>query len=486
MTSASERSTAVFLGPSLPLDAARALLDARYLPPAQFGDVYRWIGSEVSVIVLIDGVFHGRAPVWQRELLYAIQSGLRVYGAGSMGALRAAELHTYGMVGLGTVFRWYVSGAIDGDDEVALLHAGPEQGYRAFSEPLVNIRFNLGEAVARGVLESEEAAALVRALKALPFWERTLGALWETPAFGSLAEPRRADLRAFFEYEAIDLKRRDATQALLEVARYRGEPEVASPAAMPTGGPGPRLASSYHDRFRLLKRSIPRDQDPPLEGQALVDRVFAEPARRKLIQRSLAARFFVREWAREHRVSIPADELAAMEAVFRDQVVTGAEGAWRIANGLTGVEYRELLARHILWKWLLAQAPEQFGLSTALQDEELLPAFPDLGLLQPIGERASLASALPYIAAWCQSHGAIPGPGAMRALSARWASALEALNGRHGALLGELFLQAIWAIERGPIHFGFITWSPAAELLCELQIIGVAARLAASWEATAP
>lgn len=488
MTSSDERTTVVFLGPSLAHDAARALLDARYLPPAQFGDVYRWIGGDVSTIVLIDGIFHSRAPVWQRELLYAIQSGIRVYGAASMGALRAAELHTHGMSGLGTVFRWYTTGEIDGDDEVALLHTGPEQGYRALSEPLVNIRFNLVEAVARGVLAHDEAAAVVRDLKALPFWERTMDALWNAPALSGLDEHRRADLRVFFERHAIDLKRRDATQALalLKVERLRREPSAAVMTATPTTAPGIRPTGSYYERHRLLKRGIPRGQGQLVEGQALVDRVFAEPTRRKLIQRALAARFFVREWARERQVSVPAEQLAAMELAFREQVVTAAEPAWLIANGLTAAEHRELLTRHLLWKWLLAQAPERFGLASGLRDEALLPASPELGLLQPLCERESLAASLPYVAAWCASHGAIPGAGATRAVSTRWSAALETLRGRHGDALGESFIQAIWALEMGPIHFGFTTWSTTAELLCELQITGTAARLATTWEASAP
>ncbi|MEY4092992.1 MAG: hypothetical protein RLZZ53_191, partial [Acidobacteriota bacterium] len=49
--------TIVFLGPTLPVDAARARLDAEYLPPARMGDVYRLLSQRVRRIVLIDGVF---------------------------------------------------------------------------------------------------------------------------------------------------------------------------------------------------------------------------------------------------------------------------------------------------------------------------------------------------------------------------------------------------------------------------------------------
>ena len=113
----------MFLGPSLARDKARSVLDADYYPPAGKGDVYRIIASGVKTIVLIDGVFHNAPSVWQRELLDAMDEGIRVVGAASMGALRAAELHLFGMIGRGTIFEWYRDGIIEGDDEVALLHA---------------------------------------------------------------------------------------------------------------------------------------------------------------------------------------------------------------------------------------------------------------------------------------------------------------------------------------------------------------------------
>jgi hypothetical protein len=39
-----------------------------------------------------------------------------------MGALRAAELHTFGMVGVGRVFEGYRDGVYEDDDEVAVVH----------------------------------------------------------------------------------------------------------------------------------------------------------------------------------------------------------------------------------------------------------------------------------------------------------------------------------------------------------------------------
>jgi hypothetical protein len=131
--------TVIFLGPTLPWLDAVNLMPARYLPPAQMGDVYALLGSGIRRIVLIDGLFGGVPSIWQRELLTAIDLGLDVWGCSSMGALRAAELHTLGMHGHGRVFSAFCDGLISNDDEVVLKH---ESGYpfRALTVPLVNIR----------------------------------------------------------------------------------------------------------------------------------------------------------------------------------------------------------------------------------------------------------------------------------------------------------------------------------------------------------
>ena len=100
---------------------------------------------------------------------------LRSTGAASMGALRAAELHGFGMVGHGRIFEWYRDGVIDADDEVALIYGPEEVGYPSLSKPLVNIRATLAAAVpdrlAGGVPSADRAcqsAPLSRALSSRP------------------------------------------------------------------------------------------------------------------------------------------------------------------------------------------------------------------------------------------------------------------------------------------------------------------------------
>ena len=86
------------------------------------GDLLRLGPVRGDVVVIIDGYYHQRASVRHKEILALLADGVAVLGCSSMGALRAAELATYGMVGNGAVYRMYVDGVLDADDEVALAH----------------------------------------------------------------------------------------------------------------------------------------------------------------------------------------------------------------------------------------------------------------------------------------------------------------------------------------------------------------------------
>ena len=142
----------VFLGPSLEREAAEKILPAEYRPPAKRGDLLRAAQDGAEIIGLIDGVFHQESAVAHREILAAVKKGVKVVGSSSMGALRAAEMDTLGMTGIGEVYRMYKSGELVSDDEVALVF-DPETGL-SLSEPLVNIRFTLREAEQQGIIYS--------------------------------------------------------------------------------------------------------------------------------------------------------------------------------------------------------------------------------------------------------------------------------------------------------------------------------------------
>ncbi len=118
----------VFLGPSLDIETARGELDAIYLPPV-VGDVYRAATRQPDAIGIIDGRFQDVPAVWHKEILWALNQGIPVYGSSSMGALRAAELDSFGMVGIGAIYRAYRDGVLEDDDEVAVAHRTAEEGF---------------------------------------------------------------------------------------------------------------------------------------------------------------------------------------------------------------------------------------------------------------------------------------------------------------------------------------------------------------------
>src|SRR5512137_656435 len=168
----------VFLGPSLSHEAARKIVGdgCELRPPVKRGDLPS-LPDSVRLVAIIDGVFQSESAVGHREILDRIKKGAKVVGGGSMGALRASELDSLGMQGIGTVYRLYAEGTIDGDDEVALIF-NPEN-LEALSEPLVNMRHNLEKARTQGIIGTKEANFLLTRMKALYYPKRTKAKLVE-------------------------------------------------------------------------------------------------------------------------------------------------------------------------------------------------------------------------------------------------------------------------------------------------------------------
>ena len=86
---------------------------SRYGPVA-LGSVYRAVEAGYRRIGIVDGLFGNFPAVWHKEILFAIASGVEVSGAASMGALRAAELSRFGMIGSGRIYRMFTDRRMDG------------------------------------------------------------------------------------------------------------------------------------------------------------------------------------------------------------------------------------------------------------------------------------------------------------------------------------------------------------------------------------
>ncbi|PWC43910.1 TfuA-like protein [Azospirillum sp. TSO22-1] len=218
----------VFLGPTMPRDDAARELDAVFLPPVAQGDVIRVAERKPAAIGIIDGFFECVPAVWHKEILFAIRQGIPVFGASSMGALRAAELHPFGMIGVGSIFEAYRDGRLEDDDEVAIQHGPAELGYPMLSEAMVNIRRTLADAEAEGVLSPDVTNALESIAKELPYRERGYGRVLRLAGGMGVDAQELARFKGWLPAGRVDQKREDARLMLRTVRRFLGQ-EVALP-----------------------------------------------------------------------------------------------------------------------------------------------------------------------------------------------------------------------------------------------------------------
>ena len=196
----------VFAGPTLAKTDRPADPRLDWRPPAQAGDGYAAGEVGPAAVVLIDGLFDAYPAVRHKELLWLMAQGIAVWGAASMGALRAAELAAFGMRGVGRIFIAYAAGRLVRDDEVTVLHAPAAAGWAPLTEALVNVRATLAAAARLGVIDMAVARRLRQIAADLHFQDRTWPAI--------LAQAREPDAEALHRWlpeGRIDLKAIDAS-----------------------------------------------------------------------------------------------------------------------------------------------------------------------------------------------------------------------------------------------------------------------------------
>lgn len=334
----------LFLGPSLTPKEAAGELAAICLPPAAQGDIYRAAASRPAAIGLVDGYFENVPSVWHKEILWALSQGVAVYGAASMGALRAAELYPFGMVGVGWVFEAFRDGVLEDDDEVAVTHGPAEIGYRHLSEPMVNIRRTLQRAEEAGVIRSSVRAALERFAKNLHYPRRDYAEVLRLGAAAGLPEGQLGALRAWLPAGRVDQKRQDAT-AMLRLMRA----DLAEGRRRPPALPFRMSQTVYWERLRASVAAAAVDgptsltADSVLEEARLEGTTFVQARQAALLRHLLLAEA-------ERRGLEPApDTVRACVVAFR-QAHGLAEGEgplqqWLRRNGLDEAGFRDLMWR---------------------------------------------------------------------------------------------------------------------------------------------
>lgn len=210
----------VYTGLSLPFDEAREILDSTgdieviYKRPIKRGDLSLALKEHPDIIGIIDGVFHQNSAVGHKEILNAIDSGVEVFGASSMGALRASELDTLGMAGIGYVYRQYASGEVESDDDVAVML--DSDTLQPLSEPLINMKYVFENAVSEDIITEEEKNELLSIAKKTYYPKRNYA---QTLSESDLDADKKDNLIDFIR-ESKDIKKEDAKDLLKHIKNY--------------------------------------------------------------------------------------------------------------------------------------------------------------------------------------------------------------------------------------------------------------------------
>jgi hypothetical protein len=201
----------IFAGPTIHALDLPPTSEYELRPPAAQGDVYRAVEAGASVIGLIDGIYEYVPAIWHKEILYGLSKGVHVFGAASMGALRAAECAAFGMVGIGDIFEAYADGRLENDSDVAQAHAPAEMRYLPLSEPLVNVRATVSLCLRRSLITEIEHDLLQTAAETIFFKDRTYRRLVRT----AISESERASaILAILRDNRVDLKGDDARRLI--------------------------------------------------------------------------------------------------------------------------------------------------------------------------------------------------------------------------------------------------------------------------------
>jgi hypothetical protein len=270
------------------------------------------------------------------------------------------------MTGVGRVFEWFRNGSLDGDDEVAILHAPEALHYEPATVALVEIRHALTQLMSQQRVSPEAVSKFIHSVKQISFGKRTVERL-RALARQDLGECAARDLeQAVSRYSikeadarlalelAVTPARRAAKRELHETGFLNYFKEVAfrpavrdKPAVRPSLAHAWNMAQLFHPaveqfvqwlrlRYLLFSSAAHSGLDPPRARQ----REVARRLRRHHTTTFGAALLPDVEYDEEARVHVMAE--TACEAFGGATSACGAL-AERLAEGGVGAKQRLLI-----------------------------------------------------------------------------------------------------------------------------------------------
>lgn len=204
----------IYTGLSLSFDEAKEILDSHddveviYKRPIKRGDLGQALKENPDIIGIIDGVFHQNSSVGHKEILAVLDKGITVVGASSMGALRASEMDSLGMIGIGYVYEQYATGKVASDDDVAVML--DSETLEALSEPLINMDYVFTNAVEENIITQNQKDELINIAKSTFYPKRNYA---QTLNDSNLDDETKDQLISFIR-QSVDIKKEDAKELI--------------------------------------------------------------------------------------------------------------------------------------------------------------------------------------------------------------------------------------------------------------------------------
>lgn len=211
VVTAQTEDTVAFIGGSLAKPERICDTGIVYTTPAEQGDMLMAILAGFRNILIIDGYFYTKFPCTTFEVMLALEQGLNVFGAASIGALRAVELDRYGMTGSGYVYDYLRRHAIKPYHIVAQTYRGNDT---VLTPPLIEIIYFLECAAAEGVINQVDSDRCLKLAETISFFSLTFVSFFNKLQEAGLATQQLEDYLNRKGPDHFRIKRADALQLL--------------------------------------------------------------------------------------------------------------------------------------------------------------------------------------------------------------------------------------------------------------------------------
>ena len=206
-----DKNIIVFAGPSLKPELKNQYPKIKFRGPVLQGDIaHEADASRENIFVIVDGYYKSVPSIWHKEIIYANNKGKIVIGCSSLGAIRAAELDKFGMIGSGEIYKWYKNNVITRDPDVAVAHGSAEENYRSFTVPIVNIKATLEFSSQK--INSQDIEKTLEVSREIFFEHRTIPSLLKKISSSNLRDKEK--ICYLIKNKYIDQKQHDCTETL--------------------------------------------------------------------------------------------------------------------------------------------------------------------------------------------------------------------------------------------------------------------------------